>query len=294
MPSLFTHLILAEDLLDALPVGAGRSMLQAHREAFYLGSLAPDLPYFDMFHRWKGLALGSVISPMGHAVESKVAAWLGWSLPAADGWAERLHSADTLGILRRWASWARPHHGPLFALVCGMLTHVAADEALHPKVNQDSGASPDSAEGLRRHRELEINLDYVLLRSRGVGLEGLKLEGLLELYLGRVGQNNEYLDASLKAAWVEASLAQDGSAPLTRGGLDGWSRGFSGAMRLLSHRLSPMEQQRQQFLRGGEEQWRTFFARERYLASHVPRAGRLGEAMLARVLDETSTVAGAH
>jgi hypothetical protein len=292
MPSLFTHLILAEDLLEALPVGAGRHLLQAHREAYFLGSLAPDLPYFDMFHRWKGMALGSVISPVGHAVESKVAAWLGWSLPAADGWAERLHNADTLRILRQWAAWARPHHGPLFALVCGMMTHVAADEALHPKVNQDSGASPDSAEGLRRHRELEINLDYVLLRSRGVTLEGLKLEGLLELYLGRVGQNNEYLDAALKAAWIEASLASGDNAAMTRGGLDGWSRGFSGAMRLLSHRLSPMEQQRQQFLRRGEEQWRTFFAREKYLSSHVPRAGRLGEALLTRALAETKSVAG--
>jgi len=294
MPSLFTHLILAEDLLESLPVGAGRHLLQAHREAYYLGALAPDLPYFDIFHRWKGLPLGHVIGPVTHAMETRVAAWLGWSLPAADGWAERLHSAGTLAVLRAWAAWARPHHGPLFAMVCGMLTHVAADEALHPKVNQDSGASPESAEGLRRHRQLEINLDYVLLRSRGVGLEGLKLEGLLELYLGRVGQNNEFLDASLKAAWVEASQACGDPAPLGRGGLDGWSRGFSGAMRMLSHRLSPMEQQRQQFLRKGEEQWRTFFAREKYLSSHVPRAGRLGEALLTRVLAETSALAGAR
>jgi hypothetical protein len=127
---------------------------------------------------------------------------------------------------------------------------------------------------MRTHRELEINLDYVLLRSRSVAVESLNLCGYLELALGSVDQTAEYLSPALKHAWVEASAAFDAERCLRRGELDAWSRGFAGAMRLLEHPLSPMQLHRKRFVQGAEERWRTFFARERYLSSHVPRAAR--------------------
>jgi len=283
VPSIFTHLVIAQDALEAQPQGPGRALLEANSRAYYLGALSPDLPYFDIFHNYRGLPLGAVLGPVTHTVEARVLAWLGWSMPEQDGWALRLHSVGAPAVLSAWARHALRKPGALAALCSGMLTHCAADEVLHPKVNADSGDG-STAESLRRHRELEINLDYVLLRSRGVSVESLNLGGFLETSLGRVDQTGEYLSPSLKHAWVEASAACDGGHAIRRGELDAWSRGFAGAMRLLEHALSPMQQQKRRFNAGGEERWRTFFARERYLSSHVPRAVRAAEVELAKAL----------
>ena len=283
MPSIFTHLIIAQDALESLPLGPGRQLLELNSKAFYLGALSPDLPYFDMFHNYRGVPLGAVLGPVTHTLESRVLAWLGWSMPERDGWGMRFHSVGAPAILEAWAKHALRRPGPLAALVAGMLTHCAADEVLHPKVNADSGDGA-TAESLRLHRELEINLDYVLLRSRSVAIEGLSLGGLLELSLGRVDQSGEYMPAALKHSWVEASRACDAVQPLRRGELDAWSRGFAGAMRLLEHPLSPMQQHKRSFTAGREEHWRTFFARERYLASHVPRASRAAAGALEKAL----------
>lgn len=281
MPSLFTHLIIAQDALEALPTGPARSMLEANSREYYLGCLAPDLPYFDIFHDYRGLRLGSVLSPVSHSLEARVLAWLGWSLPEQGGWALRLHSVSSPKVLGAWARWARGRKGPLAAFTAGMLLHCAADEVLHPKVHEDSGDGA-SAESLRLHRELEINLDLALLRSRGVVLEGLNLCSLLESFIGRVDARGEHLSPTLKHDWVQASGACDGAAALRRGELDAWSRGFAGAMRLLEHPFSPVQQQKLRFLAGGEEHWRTFFARELYLGSHVPRAVRTCASILER------------
>jgi hypothetical protein len=228
-----------------------------------------------MFQNYRGVPLGGVLGPVlgpvTHTLEARVLAWLGWSMPERDGWGLRLHSVAAPAVLGAWVRHALRRPGALAAFTAGMLTHCAADEVLHPKVNADSGDGA-TAESMRLHRELEINLDYVLLRSRAKSVESLNLGGLLESYLGRVEQTGEYHSPALKHAWVEASAACDAHAPVRRGELDSWSRGFAGAMRLLEHPLSPVAQQKRRFVAGGEERWRTFFARERYLASHVPRA----------------------
>jgi hypothetical protein len=228
-----------------------------------------------------------------HTLEARVLAWLGWSMPERDGWGQRLHSVAAPAILGAWARHALKRPGPLAAFAAGMITHCAADEVLHPKVNADSGDG-STAESMRRHRELEINLDYVLLRSRGVAVESLSLAGLLESRLGRVEQTGEYHSPALTHAWVEASAACDTVQPLRRGELDSWSRGFAGAMRLLEHPLSPMAQQKRRFVAGAEEHWRTFFARERYLASHVPRAARTAASALESALRPGTEPVAAH
>jgi hypothetical protein len=286
MPSICTHLIIAEDALDALPVGRDRALLESQREAYFLGSLAPDLPYFGIFDGYRGLPLGSVLSPVSHTLEARLLAWLGWSMPEKEGWAGRLHGLGTVERLKAWRDWARPRHSAFYALVMGMLTHLAADEVLHPKVNADAGGT-GSAEQMRRHREIEINLDLTLLRSRGVAVESLDYSSLLQLYLGPVDRRGEYLSPSMKHAWCQATRGGE-AQELRRPELDAWSRGFAGAMRLLQHSLSPMQQEKRNFLAKGEERWRTFFARELYLSAHVPRAGRAAQAML----QMASTAAG--
>lgn len=279
MPSIFTHLLIAEDALDSMPLGSARRCLEEHRHAYFLGALAPDLPYFDMFLNYRGLPLGSVLSPVSHSLEHRVAAWLGWSLPPQTGWSNRLHSLGTARLLQGWALWAGPRRPELLALVAGMVTHLAADEVMHPKINADSGDERSLA-GQHHHRELEIDLDLMLLRLRGVGIESLSYRGLLEAYLGTVDQRGEYLSPSLKQSWVEASQACEPAESLQRRELDGWSRGFARAMQLLEHRLSPMQQQKLGFPGRREEEQRTFFARERYFSSHVPRAARTAQQSL--------------
>lgn len=285
MPSIFTHLIVAEDALDSLPVGAARRCLERHRRAYFLGALAPDLPYFDVFLNYRGLPLGSVLSPVGHSIENRVAAWLGWSLPPHSGWSKRLHGLGTERVLQGWALWAGARQPELLSFAAGMVTHLAADEVMHPKINADSGDELSLA-GMQRHREIEINLDLMLLRLRGVRIESLSFCGLLESYLGTVDQRGEHLSPGLKQLWADASAACDGADALQRRQADGWSRGFSKAMQLLEHRLSPMQQQQNRFPGRSEEEWRTFFARERYLSSHVPRSIRTAQQRLSRSLGE--------
>jgi len=279
MPSLFTHLLLAEDALDALPVGPARRLLEEQRRCYFLGALAPDLPYFDVFEHYRGLPLGGLLSPMSHTLEQRLGAWLGWSLPSQDGWAQRLHGLETARLLQGWRLWAGSRHPGLLALAAGMATHLAADEVLHPKVNADSGGEEDLGAVLK-HRELEMNLDFLLLRLRGVRVESLSLAGLLEAYVGRVDGKGEHLSPALKQAWAEASQACDGAGALQRRQIDGWSRGFSRAMQLLEHPLSPMQRAKARFPGLNEERWRTFFARERYLSSHAPRALRAAQQAL--------------
>lgn len=271
MPSIFTHLIVAQDALRSLPPGGLRGALEADSKAYYLGCLAPDLPYFSQFQAWRGLPLGSLLSPVTRHLEESLGAWLGWSLPQSEGWSLRLHDAGTLDLLRGWNAWSACRPGPLGAFSAGMLVHAKSDEALHPAVIELARDYGD-LEGHRRHRELEISLDLVLLRSRGVALEGLELGGLLETFVGRVDQRGEHLGPALKRDWVAASQACEGEAALRRGQLDGWSRGFSAAMRLLGHPFSPMRRQQRAFLGGAEQHWRTRLARERFLAAHLPRA----------------------
>jgi hypothetical protein len=284
MPSLFTHLLIAQDSRSQLASPGLRRLVTQHEKAYYLGALAPDLPYFDIFHSYRGLQLGTFLSPLSHTMEERVMAWLGWSLPRNQGWAQQLHSVGTFKTLKAWAHHAQKRHPAFLALVAGMATHVAADEVLHPKINADSG-DPDSAEGMQKHRTLEINLDFVLLRSRGFAIEGLSQAGMMERFLGRPGRQGDFLSPGQKAAWTETSRACD-LDPVTRPELDRWSHGFAGAMRWLDHRFSPVEQQRRVFMSGGEERWRTFFARERYLSSHVPRACATAALWMDRLLAE--------
>lgn len=281
MPSICTHLIIAEDALDALAVGPTRELLERHRQAYFLGALAPDLPYFDIFAGYRGIPLGAVLSPVSHTLEDRMKGWLGWAMPEHDGWALGFHAVGTHRLFEAWALKARGRHSALQALLLGALTHWAADEVLHPKINQDSSGAMD-AESLRKHRELEINLDLTLLRQRGVAVESMDYAGLLELYLGRVDQRGEYLSPAMKHAWVAVTEGAEGQPALKRHELDAWSRGFAGAMRLLHHPLSPMQQEKRRFLAKGEEKWRTFFARELYLSAHVPRAVAAARALLER------------
>lgn len=279
MPSICTHLLIAEDALDALAIGPTRELLERHRHAYFLGALAPDLPYFDIFASYRGIPLGAVLSPVSHTLEDRMKGWLGWAMPEHEGWALRFHGVGTLKLLGDWVDEAQRRHTALYAMVLGMLTHVAVDEVLHPKVNEDSSGDLDAV-SLRRHRELEINLDLCLLRQRGVAVESMDYAGFLEIYLGRVDRRGEYLSPALKHAWVGANEACLGRAPLNRHDLDAWSRGFAGAMRLLHHPLSPMQQEKRRFLQRGEERWRSFFARELYFSAHVPRASRAAQSIL--------------
>lgn len=278
MPSICTHLLIAEDALDALAIGPTRELLERNRNAYFLGALAPDLPYFDIFASYRGIPLGAVLSPVSHTLEDRMKGWLGWAMPEHEGWALRFHGVGTLKLFSAWTAQARERHTALYAMLLGMLTHVAADEVLHPKINQDSSGGHD-AESLRKHRELEINLDLTLLRQRGVAVESMDYAGLLEIYLGRVDQRGEYLSPAMKHAWVGLSEGE-GQPALKRYELDAWSRGFASAMRLLHHPLSPMQQEKRRFLAKGEERWRTHFAREAYLSAHVPRAVRTAGAWL--------------
>src|ERR1700741_3470292 len=119
MPSLFTHLLIAEKARRQMAAAPLRQLIDAHENAYFLGALAPDLAYFDIFHSYRGLPLGTFLSPLSHTTEERVRAWMGWSLPSKSGWAQRLHNVNTYKLLKTWALHAHRRHPAFMALVAG-------------------------------------------------------------------------------------------------------------------------------------------------------------------------------
>lgn len=177
MPKEISHILFADEVARSLDMDQ-QSLLGANRSAYYFGSVAPDLFYYDIplpgdggqsAEKWGGIIHGKdgednnrhVLGMIDSIAESRTGA----------------KTADASTISDRDAK---------LAFVCGYLTHVALDTYFHPLVYSVSGNyfDKDPAERRRaeaRHRTFESCLDLFLLAERGLTLKEFNLIGKLFL-----------------------------------------------------------------------------------------------------------------
>jgi len=157
MPASVAHMLIARKVRKSLPpkaVPAGFvEMLEKNARYMELGSLGPDLPYYAIRGR----------SP--HDLpEEEVADPPEWT------WGDLLHAKkpNSLPLEMIEAIWRgsegdwRDRDKMTLAFACGYLTHIAADQVVHPYVNGIAGDYNASYENKRTHREVEVYQDVVL------------------------------------------------------------------------------------------------------------------------------------
>jgi hypothetical protein len=137
-----------------------------------LGSLGPDLPYF-----------GNLVKGFWDTFVNRTERPLG-----VDNWSYQLHSKDTnvfpLKLIEvAWKEtnldveeWEKVDQQK-FAFACGFLTHVAADQIVHPVVNRIAGSYYKKRFARDVHRTCEVHQDLFLLADKDGRLPKQTLAG---------------------------------------------------------------------------------------------------------------------
>ncbi len=207
MPSHVTHILAGESSLEALPDGAGTSILETCGSWFRLGCQGPDIFYHNQRTRPSGLHFGSLAHRHGYGkmLEGIVAHMLRTRSGDAVGDADRDRDADSVGD----ADGTIPVD-PASAWLYGLASHAAVDRALHPYIVCKSGwvvpGAPEQ-DGFRHcHPFLERLLDvYILERVRGIGIRDYPAAALMRI--GQEGQDNEEEREALADLWTQGLVA---------------------------------------------------------------------------------------
>jgi hypothetical protein len=166
MPASIAHMLISRSVRTQLTEDSTVSkqfveILNSHATCMELGSLGPDLPYYEsMMKGALDIILKRSDKPMG-----------------VDQWSYQLHSKDpNLFPLKMieitWKEtalekeeWDEDDHGK-FAFICGYLTHVAADQIIHPIVNLIAGPYYKRGDSREKHRDCEVHQDVFLFNNR--------------------------------------------------------------------------------------------------------------------------------
>ncbi len=161
MPASIVHMLLSRQVRKTLRkdgnqeiVSFANDVLHKHSHFMELGSLGPDLPYFGPKSLW------NPHRPVG-----------------VDQWSYQLHSRNPNDFPLRMIELAWRQSDPKtddwsesdkckFAFLCGFLTHVAADQVIHPVVNIIAGRYSHSHAARDKHRHCEIHQDLYMLSQQ--------------------------------------------------------------------------------------------------------------------------------
>lgn len=166
MPADIAHLLICNKAVKVLQDGGEYetfiNVLDAdeHKPYLNLGSIGPDLSYYgSQWEGMKSLLLEQADKPLG-----------------VDGWSYLLHSKepnqfpltlieltwkDTRWEVQEWEG----NDLDKFAFACGYLSHMAADQIIHPLVNGIAGPYYRRGENRKIHRECEIYQDVGLFHT---------------------------------------------------------------------------------------------------------------------------------
>jgi hypothetical protein len=158
MPACVAHMLIARQVRKNLAADTALAtfaeILDEKARYMELGSLGPDLPYYTP------LALGADETPEDECDE-----------PAETSkWGDQLHSrpSNKFPLKMIEAIWhdSKGHWSDQdkmrFAFACGYVTHMAADQVVHPFVNRIAGPYYESPKNKHTHREVEVCQDVVL------------------------------------------------------------------------------------------------------------------------------------
>jgi len=166
MPANIAHLLICNKAVKALQDGDAYEefikILDSDECKPYLnlGSIGPDLSYYGS--QWEGLKnlfFEKSDQPLG-----------------VDGWSYLLHSKEPnqfpltlIELTWKDTNWEQQEwEGEdyyKFAFTCGFLSHMAADQIIHPKVNDIVGPYYRRGENRKDHRECEVYQDVALFEK---------------------------------------------------------------------------------------------------------------------------------
>lgn len=166
MPASIAHLLICNKAVklfqggDAYESFIGLLDADEHKPFLNLGSIGPDLSYFGT--EWKGLQnlfLEGSDKPLG-----------------VDGWSYLLHSKDPnrfplalIELIWKDTRWEEEEWEGIdldkFAFTCGFLSHMAADQVIHRKVNEIAGPYYRRGDHRKAHRRCEIYQDVALFQT---------------------------------------------------------------------------------------------------------------------------------
>jgi hypothetical protein len=162
MSAPIAHMLIAKRVRERLKAtqemaAFASNVLDAHSKYMSLGSLGPDLPYFG----WKSLVDPNL--PIG-----------------VDEWSYQLHSKTPNDFPLHLIEVAGRTSDPTkedweaaddckFSFLCGYLTHMAADQTIHPLVNAIAGSYYQDKSARREHKTCEMHQDLYVLAQEHEG-----------------------------------------------------------------------------------------------------------------------------
>ncbi len=253
MPASIVHMLIAREVRNRFRTGASLSGLPfpvddpAYETCMNLGALGPDLPYYESVARGlKNLLLRQSDKPMG-----------------VDQWSYQMHSkAPNLFPLKMieiiWKEssiekeeWDEEDHRK-FAFVCGYLTHMAADQIVHPVVNLIAGPYYKRGDAREKHRECEIFQDVFAYR-RMVGDPDFRAGGFnqwCDISPGLGANAQVWLRYLLQKAFVEAHAVMPAEEEI-----EDWVDGLLTMLRLIDN-VGPYVKAYEALARDGREKKR--------------------------------------
>jgi hypothetical protein len=153
MPSFAAHLLISKEVFSALDI----PKIKESQNYFLLGSLGPDLPYY-------GNVFGTSISTFFEEKFNPDSP--GFYSGEGDYFHSRTPNLFPMKMLETIRKDKYPNtEGKKFAFGLGYLTHVAADQHIHPFVEQYAGPFYVSGVNRKKHRTLEVYQDILLYEN---------------------------------------------------------------------------------------------------------------------------------
>ena len=248
MPASIAHMLLSQlcrkSLLSRERYQEFTVILEKHKTYMELGSVGPDLPYYENAAKATlNLLLDRSDKPMG-----------------VDQWSYQLHSKhpNVFPLKMIEIAWRESNlnieeweedDDQKFAFICGFLTHIAADQIIHPWVNQIAGPYYKGGDHRERHRECEVYQDVVIYQEVFPGKDLLddRPNAWCDLNSGFGGNTPVWFRYFLQKAFVEAH-----SVAPAESSIEDWVDGFLLTLRGLNN-VGPYVKAARDFRERGQE-----------------------------------------
>jgi hypothetical protein len=221
MPGTFAHMLIFEDVITEIEkdpdCAALVKLLKENKNYGTLGSVGPDLPTFESVTRTLYSQLTSATNEPFHL----------------EKWSGQLHSKDPnvfpLKMIEiAWKENDFKIHGwddvskRQWAFIIGFLTHIAADQSIHPFINSIAGQIYRSKESRVQHGECEAYQDVVLYTiKKGKRIKHEKLKNWIDVSI-RSKRTDPFFSVFIQKAFIEAHCVCPSDKEIKN-----WFRGLS-------------------------------------------------------------------
>jgi len=262
MPANIAHMLICNKAVKILQEEGGEyrkfiDLLDSKKYKPYLnlGALGPDLSYY-----------GSQIKGLFNLIIKKTDKPLG-----VDGWSYFLHSKEPnqfplilTELSRRDADWEeqdwKDEDLPKFAFTCGYLSHVAADQIIHPLVNEIAGPYYRKGKSRSLHRECEIYQDVALFHIL------YESESFMKRRFNRWADTAAHSHVNTEdwfRYFIQRAFAECHSAYPKEQNIENWVDGLLSTLRIMKLPLSPYRKAHKEYKKSGlnGEKFKKYFSR---------------------------------